>query len=77
MISFRRPIGRDDGAGAAAGVASALSKGSIAVNLARTAISPTMVGAVSEFGCAKLARILKFPVRKARPLLLRPDGAEA
>lgn len=77
MISFRRPIGRDVDAGVFAGVAGALSRGFHAVNLARTAINPTIVGFVSELGCAKLARILNSRVRKAQPLRTRLDGAES
>lgn len=77
MISFRRPNGRDDDAGVVAGVARARSKGFGTVNLARTAINPIVIGSVSELGCAKLARILNFPVRKTQPLRVRLDGAES
>jgi hypothetical protein len=77
MISFRRPIGRNDDAGVVAGAARALSHGLGAVSLARTAMNPMIVGVVSELGCAKLACILNSPVRKAQPLRVRLDGAES
>ena len=77
MISFRRPNGRDDDAGVVAGVARALANGLFTVNLARTAMNPMIIGFVSELGCAKLARILNSPVRKAQPLRVRLDGAKS
>lgn len=51
-------MGRDVDAGDIAAVEWALSRRLTAVKLAKTAINPIIFGLISEYGCAKLARIL-------------------
>jgi hypothetical protein len=51
-------LGRDVVVGDIAGVARALSRRLIAARLAKMATNPVTFGSISEYGCAKLARIL-------------------